>query len=746
MARARPYQSAVTAGEFSPKLEGRVDIQRYAFACKTLENFVALPHGAITRRSGTHYVAQAKLLGSKIRLVPFEFSDTQAYILEFGHQYIRFYMNGGQILNASVPYEITSPYLINDLPRLKWVQSADVMYLVHPLYPVQKLTRTGHTAWTLFPAVFLPPPTVEELFKPNATLTPGATTGNGVTFTASVAVFTGGDVNRQIIYGASRAAIQTVVSGTQVTADILDAFPNTSPIPIGQWGLNGSPNAGTCDPSIKEPVGANTTLTLSIGGFRVGIDVGKYVKLNDGIVRLTSVASQTSATGEIVKVLSSDSAAAAGAWTLEQATWSAARGYPAAATFHEGRLVFTSTKTQPQTLWGSASGDFENFGVGTGAGDAYEFSIAANKVNIGRWLLPSRVLLIGTKGGEFRVTGGNDLPITPTNVDAKSETSYGSNFVNPARVGAAILFCQRSGRKLRELAFSLDYDSYVAPDLTVLAEHIFPVGKTMAEMDYQQDPDPILWVVRSDGMLVGMSYDRSNDVVGWHRHPIGGTFMPVTGAQFGAVESVAVIPHPDGDREQVWISVTRQINGTFLRQIEYMDDSQGFYGHLNVDAGLTYNGSPATTFAGLDHLRGKVVDIVGDGAYYGQQTVPTTGTAQVTISPPASKVEIGLPYRSTFETLRAEVTGPQGSSQGQKKRQPKVCIRAIDTMGIQINGYQQPARRSTDLLGSPPKLFTGDYESSKLGWDTEARNRIIQDMPFPATLLGIFGVTDVADY
>ena len=745
MARARPYQSAVTAGEFSPKLEGRVDIQRYAMACKTLENFVALPHGAITRRPGTHYVAQSRNLGHRIRLIPFEFSDTQAYVLEFGHTYIRFYMNGGQILSGGVPYQINSPYFINDLPRLKWVQSADVMYLVHATYPVHKLTRTGHTAWTLNPAVFLPPPTVEALFSPSGTLTPAATTGNGVTFTCSLGVWTGGDVNRQIISGASRAVIQTIVSGTQVTADILDPFPSTAAIPQGQWALSGSPNAGTCDPSIKEPVGANTTLTLSIGGFRA-VDVGKYVKLNDGIVRLISVASQTSATGEIVKVLTSDSPAAAGTWTLESPTWSAARGYPVAATFHEGRLVLASTKAQPQTLWGSASGDFENFGVGTGAGDAYEFSIAANKVNIGRWLLPSRVLLLGTKGGEFRVTGGNDLPITPTNVDAKSETSYGSNFVNPARVGAAILFCQRSGRKLRELAFSLDYDSYVAPDLTVLAEHIFPIGKVIQEMDFQQDPDPLLWVVRSDGMLVAMSYDRSNDVVGWHRHPVGGTQVVEVDGGIGGVESVAVIPHSDGDREQVWLSVTRRINGTWVRQIEYMDDSQGFYGHLNVDCALTYSGAPATTFAGLDHLRGKVVDIVGDGAYYGQRTVPTTGTAQVVISPAAKKVEIGLPYRSTFETLRAEVAGPQGSSQGQKKRQPKVCIRAIDTMGIKINGYQQPARRSTDLMGSPPTLFTGDYESSKLGWDTQARNIVIQDLPFPATLLGLFGITDVADY
>src|SRR4030095_11856793 len=379
MARARPFQSAVTAGEFSPKLDGRGDIQRYGNACKTLENFVALPHGAITRRAGTHYVATSKVSGLRIRLIPFEFSDTQAYVLEFGHTYFRVYMNHGQVLDGGLPVEVNTPYLDGELDRLKWVQSADVMYLVHPDHPVQKLALTAHTAWTLNPVVFLPPPTSEALLKPGTTLTPAATTGLNVTFTAGVGVFAAGDVNRQIISGTARAVIQTVSSGTVVLADILDAFPSTSPIPSQSWWLNGSPNAGTCDPSVKEPLGASCTLTLSIGGFRTVTDVGKYVKVNDGIVRLTTVTSQTVATGDIMKVLSTDTAAAAGTWTLEEAAWSATRGYPAAVTFHEGRLVFTATETQPQTIWGSASGDFENFGVGTAAGDSYEFSIAANK-------------------------------------------------------------------------------------------------------------------------------------------------------------------------------------------------------------------------------------------------------------------------------------------------------------------------------------------------------------------------------
>lgn len=732
MARGRTFQAQVTAGEFSPRLDGRVDLGRYGSALRTMENFVALPHGAAKRRAGSHFVAEVKDSTQRVRLIGFEFSDTQAYVLEFGHLYVRFYMNMGQILSGGVPYEIVSPYAAVDLPRVKFVQSADVMYLVHPLYAVHKLTRTGHTAWTLNPVTFLPPPTTEEQFKPVATLTPAATTGLNVQFTASAGVFLAADVDRHIIFGASRAAIQVVDSATVVHADILDDFPSTAAIPSGSWGLNASPHAQLSFDK-KDPVGATITYTADKNAFRT-TDVGKYIKANDGIGKVTTFVSALSVRAEIVKALTSTTASPAGTWTLEVPAWSNTRGFPSAVSFHEGRLDFGGSTQQPQTIWGSQSGDFENFAVGTQAGDSYEFGIAANKVNIIRWLLPSRVLLIGTKGGEFRVTGGADLPITPTNVDAKSETAYGSNFVAPIRVGSAILFCQRSGRKLRELAFSQDFDSYVAPDLTVLAEHIFPTGKTIAEMDFQQDPDPILWVVRSDGLLCAMSYDRSNDVVGWHRHPMD-----------GAVESLCVIPHPDGDREQLWIAVNRTVQGVTHRYVEYLDDASGAYGDLQTDCTLTYTGAPATTFGGLDHIRGKVVQIVGDGAYYGQQTVPTSGPAQVVIHPAATNVEVGLPYTSTIETLRAEIQSQAGTVQGMKKRQAKVIIRVLDTMGIKVNGERKPARRSTDPLGTAPPLFTGDYEGRLLGWDTEARNTIVQDLPFPANILGIFATVDVAD-
>lgn len=858
----QPLQNTFNAGEFSDRLDGRVDIPRYIAAVKILENWLVLTHGGAMRRPGTHWVAETKDSTTRARLLRFEFNDEQAYILEFGHQYIRFFKDSGQILgddlitNGQFPegitgwtdassggsvvgwfaggkrmilvgaaggtararqpvtvvadtlhslsfrvysdlvpdgilklrvgtsagsenllaeadyavgvhtveftstgvttvhlqfthidvtnrglddvslqeaptgaYEIASPYTEDDLDEIKYIQSSDVMYLAHPRWAPRKLTRLGHTDWTLSVINFLPPPVTVIGDTPATTLTPAATTGNGVLFTAGSAFFLAADVDRQIKYQGGRAIIQTVDTPPDATilADIVDPFPDTNPIPSGDWTLDGSPGTG-CDPSVAKPVGAQTTLTLDISGWRT-TDVGKYVRLHGGLVKIGTFTSSTIVKGEILQALSVDTKADKGTWTLESAAWSDIRGWPRLVSFFEERLCFASTEAQPQTIWGSESGDFEKFAGGVNDANSFAFTISANKSNIGRFLKPSRVLMFGTLGGEFRLTGGTDRPITPSNVDAKSETSYGSSIVDPIRVGAALLFVQRSGRRVRELAFSLDFDSYVAPDLTILSEHLFPRGKTIRDMDYQQESDPVLWTVRSDGVMPTMTYERSNDVVGWSRQITDGSF-----------ESVAVIPHTDGDREQVWVIVKRTIGGVEKRYVEFFDDSQGFYGAINVDCGLTYDGAPATVFGGLAHLEGRTVRVVGDGAVQDDQVVVG---GEITLPSAVSKVEVGLNYDSTLQTLRLEVP-VAGTSQGLLKRWSNVLVRMKDTLGLVVQGERIPFRSTSDPMNAPPSLYSGDKDVLDFSWSTEGFVTIVQDQPLPAHVLAITGRIDVS--
>tara|TARA_B110000444_G_scaffold188886_1_gene178266 strand:- start:1138 stop:3177 length:2040 start_codon:yes stop_codon:yes gene_type:complete len=184
MAKVTPIQTNFTGGEISPRLRGRVDLTKYTSSLAHCENFVVFPHGGVTKRSGTRFVAEVKDSSKQTRLVPFIFSTVQAYVLEFGDYYVRFVRNEGQIQSGSAAYEIASPYSTADLDKLDFTQSADILFICHPDYETRKLSRTGHTQWSFskFNSIDGPFGAVNTT---DTTLTPSATSGTSVTITAS---------------------------------------------------------------------------------------------------------------------------------------------------------------------------------------------------------------------------------------------------------------------------------------------------------------------------------------------------------------------------------------------------------------------------------------------------------------------------------------------------------------------------------------------------------------------------------
>ncbi len=426
-----------TAGELSSRMQGRTDFQKYFSGCTRLENFVVLPHGPITRRPGTYYVSNVKTQTAKTRLIPFEFSTTQTYVLEFGNQYIRFYKDNGQIESGGSPYEISSPYLTAELFDIKFAQSADVMYICHNNHAVRKLSRTGHTSWTLSEVEFTDGPYLDANIS-STTMTPSATSGTGITITASSSTFVSTDVGRFISFSNGYAKITAYGSGTSVTADVKDDFDNTTA--VDDWKLG---------------------------------------------------------------------------------SWSTTTGFPSCVSFFEQRLVFAATTNNPQTLYFSKSGDYENFKSGTNADDAMVYTIASNQVNVIKALKATRTLIVMTTGGEYAVSSGSAQDaITPTNINIRKQSNYGSAGVDALSIGNATIFLQRAKRKIRELAYNFDSDGYQAPDMTILSEHITESGIT--QMDYQQEPFSIVWCVRTDGVLAGLTYNRLEQVTAWHRHIFGG--------------------------------------------------------------------------------------------------------------------------------------------------------------------------------------------------------------------------------
>lgn len=733
MPRSSTIINSFNAGELSPKMIGRTDFAKYPNGCETLENFVIFPQGGATKRPGTYYVAGVKTHAEKVRLVRFEFSTTQAYIIEFGNQYLRFYKDKGQILLTGSPYEIASPYLEADLFGLKFAQSADVLYIVHRDYPPMKLTRTDHTAWTLIEINFQPPATSEESVYLADGIWPGATTGESINFAADTyTLFQTGDVDRQVICGTSRAIITSVPGNNMYICDIIDAFTAdqvANGIDAGDWHLAGSPT-GSLTPDKKEPKGAKIQLTSTIESFRTE-DNGKYISIHDGFIRITEYTSKTVVKGEILRVLTAVTATTS--WTMESVDWTATNGYPEAVCFYEGRLWFA----RDDTLWGSCVEDYENFTPGADDAASVKITLLANEVNAVKWLEHGRALMGGTVGGEWTVdSASTSEAITPTSIKAQRQTTYGCADLAPLKIAGSILFVQRAGRKLREHTYRFETDGYTAPDLTLLADHISDTG--IVDLAYQQEPFSIIWAVRSDGVLLGLTYDRSQEVVGWHRHPTD-----------GLVESVAVIPGVDED--EVWVSVQRTINGSVKRYVEYLkpfdygeDQEDGFF----VDCGLTYDGAAATVISGLDHLEGETVSILADGAV---QSAKTVASGAITLTSAASVVHVGLPYTATLKTVRIDAGSAMGTAQGKKKRLHEIRARFFETLGGKIGGSLTKLenvyyRKSGDLMDAPPPLFTGDkIITNPQGWNTEGQVMIVQEDPLPMTVLAVMAEVSTSD-
>ncbi len=357
--------------------------------------------------------------------------------------------------------------------------------------------------------------------------------------------------------------------------------------------------------------------------------------------------------------------------------------------------------------------------------------------------------MIGTVGGEWplRASNLNEALDAENPPQAKRSTVYGSADVAPIKAGNGILFVQRAGRKLMEQAFSFEDDGFRSGDLTELAEHITAGG--IREIAYQKEPDSIVWAVRGDGTLLGMTYRREQDVVGWHQHVLGGR-SGADGAQ-AIVESIAAIPATDGSRDELWLVVRRHIAGQTKRYVEYMeaplsDDGEQKYAFY-VDSGLTgVFESPQDEVTNLAHLEGETVQILADGASHPDRTVVG---GRVTLDRAATVVQAGLAYDnlSELQTLNLEAGAADGSAQGKTKRLTNCTIRVHRSLGAKIGpdmSLLDPVpelmfRDASTPMGAPNALFTGDcFVPWPGGYETGGRITIVPVGPFPCTVIAIY--------
>ena len=524
MARVHPFQSNFTSGELTPKLFGQIDFKKYANGLETLENMTVFPQGGATRRYGTRYVGPVKDHTKTTRLIPFEFNVEQAYMLEFGDQYIRFYKDNGIITEGN-----------KTISAITKANPAVVTATSHGYTNGDEIIITGVVGMTEVNGKRF-----KVADKTTNTFELQTLAGVDINSSSYTTYSSGGVANK--IYEIATSITESMLYEIQHTqsADIMYIVHETIPPQkltrtghtswsIGAETFTDSPFLGvnlsttTLTPaSASVATGVNITASAVTGinddqGF-LSTDVGRTISMNSGQAIITA---RTSATVVVVSITTAfTNTDAQTSWQL--GSWSDTTGYPRTVTFFEQRLIFAGTTNNPQTIFGSQSGLYTNFNTGDASdADAFIYTIAANRVNIIRWLSPARDLIVGTAGGEFKVGRPTGEPLTPTNVNITQQTTYGGWTTEPTQIGNSILFVQRQRKKIREFAYKFEDDAYSAPDMCILAEHI--TGRGIYDVTYAQEPESIYWAVRDDGTLLGLTYKREEDIIAWHRHVLGGT-------------------------------------------------------------------------------------------------------------------------------------------------------------------------------------------------------------------------------
>lgn len=705
MAKIIPIQTNFTAGELTPRVLGRTDIAKYNNGLKRYENCQTLVQGGARRRPGLRFSAETKTSAKKSRLIGFVYNRDQAYMLEVGDLYMRVFKDGAQVAG---PYEFATPYTEAMLQEIDYVQGADTMFLVHPSIPTQRLQRFGDANWRILPTPFAVEPFDELGINPATALTLSlATVGTGRNFGATAA-FLASDVGRDIVSGAGLATITAYVDVNNVTCEIKSAFAGTG-IASGAWTIDGSPQTALTISAVG-PIGTAVTATLATAGWRPGTEeVGKYLKVNGGLVKITGYTSSTALAGVVQQVLTSTTPAIPNSWSLNRSIWGGTNGYPRAVTLYEQRLLLAGAPGFPQTIAGSRIGNVLDFEIGTADDAAFSRELSTAQIAPIQHLSQGRRLMVFTSSNEMSVRGGTEKPITPTSIQKNDESTAGSNFVRPVKIGNEILFVQRAGRKVRACGYRYDIDGFDSPDRSVFSEHITQSG--IVDMAFQQEPDCLLTCVRADGQIAVSAYDTEQEVNAWGRW--------ITD---GLVESVATIP--TATSEQTWVIVKRTINGVTKRYVEYFDPL------LKTDCARTDSDVVAkTTWTGFGHLEGKTVKVLADGIYQGQKVV--TG-GSIVLDRTANSIEVGLGYTPLLTLLNPEVGNQASSSQGAAISVGEVIVRVLDTVAIVVNERMAKDFRKMNslLLDRAPEVGTGDLRETVLS-DALYKNELTISQPDP---------------
>lgn len=729
MSDIRTFSRSFAGGEVTPEFWGRIDDVKYQTGLAKCRNFICLPHGPLANRPGFEFVRAVKSSLTKVRLIPFSFSITQTMMLEFGVGYIRFHTMGATLLagtpaahsgatpyvagdlvsfggvnyhcilahTAQAPpnatywyplpteaYEIPSPYAEADLPDIHFVQSADVLTLVHPGYRPRELRRLGATKWALVVVAFAPT-SLAPAGAPTVTATRHASPTDLTHYKYKITTVVDSEES---------------LGGTEGTTNITNNLFQTGAFNTITWGAAAGATRYYVyrqDNGLFGYVGQTDALTFK----------------DDGI---TPDLSRTP--------------------PLLRDPFITTDNYPTAVSYYQQRRVFAGTNKQPQNLWATKSATESNltYSLPSREDDSLSFKIAAREANAIRHIVPLQDMVLLTNSAEWRIEG-SDGPLSPSNVEAGPQSYVGANNVQPIIVNNSLLYAAARGGHVREMGFSTDAGGYITGDLSLRAPHLFN-QKRIVDMAYSKAPVPICWFVSSSGKLIGLTYIPEQQIGAWHQHDtVGGKF-----------ESIAVVA--EGEEDVLYAVVLRTIGGAPVRYIERLhtrsfgdpdnDEELAQEDAFFVDSGLTYSGAPVSTISGLAHLEGETVSILVDGAVHPRRVV-TAGAVSLDI--PGSVVHVGLKIEADVRTLPLAFEIP-GYGQGRTKNVNKIWIRVYRSSGIftgpSLDALVEAKQRTTEAWGSPPDLKTEEIEVvTKSAWTDSGSMFVRQADPLPLTIVSM---------
>jgi hypothetical protein len=726
----RTLTRSFNGGEVTPEFYANIGDSKFQTGLATCRNYIVAPHGPVRNRPGTRFVKEVKDSTKATKLIPFSFSVTQTMCLEFGEEYIRFHTQGGTLevdpapaaynggttydladlvtssgivyyslqdanmgntpvssplfwypLPADGTYEIPSPYQEADLFDLHYVQSADILTIVHPNYPVYELRRFGANEWTLVEVEF-----ASDLAAP-------------ANISAAPTVATGSDF-------IDHTYTVTAVDATGIE----ESLPGTPDTVVNNLLTTGNYNTITWDA---------VTGAVRYNVYKEASGLFSYLGQADGLsFKDDNIVPDFAKTPPI-----------------ENEPFDSANNYPGAVTYFEQRKDFAGTNLEPQNIWMTRSGTEKNmsYSIPTRDDDSIEFRIAAREANRILHLVPLTNLIVLTASAEFRITSINSDAITPTSISVRPQSYIGSSNVQPVIVNNALIYAAARGGHLRELGFNLQQQGYVTGDLSLRAPHLFD-GLLITDMSYTKAPEPIVWSVSSSGKLLGLTYVPEQSVGAIHQHD---TYTD-NGEVQSLFESIACVA--EGEEDAIYVVVKRSIDGNDVRYVErfasraFAAPEDAFF----VDCGATYDGAPVDTLSGLDWLEGETVSILADGAVHPQRTV-TSGVIELDAE--YSVIQVGLPINADIVTLPL-VFEAQAYGQGRQKNINKVWLRVNQSGGIfagpSFDDLVEAKQRTTEPMGSPPALKSEEVELLvKPSWGDSAQLYVRQSDPLPLTIIGI---------